>query len=92
MLNQKKRIEVVAAVIIHDHKILCVQRGDNKFDYISRKYEFPGGKIEQGETKKETIIREIKEELRMECWVLQFFLKFSEHSFLEMVLYTSIKH
>jgi len=50
-----KRIEVVAAIIIHDDKILCVQRGENKYDYISRKYEFPGGKIEAGERKEEGI-------------------------------------
>lgn len=69
MQNQKKQVEVVAAVIQFDEKILCVQRGENKYDYISRKYEFPGGKIEEGETRKETIIREIKEELNMDIAV-----------------------
>lgn len=66
MQSQKKKVEVVAAIIKHDGKILCVQRGENKFDYISKKYEFPGGKIELGETKQQTIIREIKEELLMD--------------------------
>ncbi len=66
MQNQKKKVEVVAAVIIHNQKILCVQRGENKYDYISKKFEFPGGKMEEGETKKQTIIREIKEELNMD--------------------------
>jgi 8-oxo-dGTP diphosphatase len=66
MQNQKKKVEVVAAVIIHNDKILCVQRGENKYDYISKKYEFPGGKIESGETNEQTIKREIKEELHME--------------------------
>lgn len=61
-----KKISVVAAVIKHDNKILCVQRGESKLDYISKKYEFPGGKIEEGESTKETIIREIKEELKMD--------------------------
>lgn len=60
-----KNIEVVAAIIINNDKILCVQRGENKLDYISKKYEFPGGKLEIGETKKEGIIREIHEELNM---------------------------
>ena len=66
MQNQKKKVEVVAAVIMHNNKILCVQRGENKLPYISKKYEFPGGKIEAGETKEQTIKREIKEELNME--------------------------
>ena len=66
MQNQKKKVEVVAAVIMHNHKILCVQRSENKYAYISKKFEFPGGKMEEGETKKQTIIREIKEELNMD--------------------------
>lgn len=60
-----KEIEVVAAIIIYQEKILCVQRGVNKFEYISKKFEFPGGKMEKDETNSETIIREIWEELRM---------------------------
>ena len=60
-----KEISVAAAIIKHNNKILCVQRGEHKFNYISKKFEFPGGKIEEGETHKETIIREIKEELKM---------------------------
>lgn len=58
-----KKIEVVAAVIYHNDKILCVQRGGNKYDYIAFKYEFPGGKVEEGETNEEAIKREILEEL-----------------------------
>jgi 8-oxo-dGTP diphosphatase len=62
---KKKRVEVVAAIIRHESNILCVQRGDNKFSYISKKYEFPGGKIENGETREQAVIREIREELHM---------------------------
>lgn len=69
-----KCVEVVAAVIIHDDKILCVQRGVNKYDYISMKYEFPGGKLEKGETKIDCIKREILEELNMKIEVKYDFL------------------
>lgn len=69
-----KHIEVVAAIIIHDNKTLCVQRNKNKLPYISEKFEFPGGKMEPGETKEETIKREILEELKMEISVGEDFL------------------
>lgn len=57
----KKHYEVVAAVILKNNKIFCCQRG-NKGE-CAYKWEFPGGKIEPGETKEEAIVREIKEEL-----------------------------
>ena len=69
-----KTIEVVAAIIMYDNKILCVQRGENKLNYISKKYEFPGGKIEPGESKEETIKREIQDELNLEIVVREEFL------------------
>jgi 8-oxo-dGTP diphosphatase len=69
-----KQISVVAAVIIQDSKILCVQRGPAKYDYISLKWEFPGGKLEEGETKLEAIVREIKEELHMDIQVDAFLM------------------
>ena len=55
-----KIIEVCAAIIINNNKILLTQRGYGEY---KDKWEFPGGKIEENETKEETIIREIKEEL-----------------------------
>ena len=64
-----KHITVVAAVIEKQGKFLCVQRGLFALDYISYKWEFPGGKIEHGETEKEALRREIKEELEMEIVV-----------------------
>lgn len=69
-----KTIEVVAAIIIHENKILCVQRGPSKFDYISKKFEFPGGKMEQDETKESALKREILEELDMDIDVKEEFL------------------
>ncbi len=60
-----KKISVVAAVIEFEGKILCVQKGTAKYDYLSYKYEFPGGKVEVGESLQQAIIREIAEELDM---------------------------
>ena len=61
-----KKVEVLAAVIINDQKILCVQRGTHKYPYLTNKWEFPGGKMEAGETEEQTIVREIREELHMD--------------------------
>ncbi|MBU3661160.1 MAG: (deoxy)nucleoside triphosphate pyrophosphohydrolase [Flavobacteriales bacterium] len=60
-----KEVHVTAAVIINENKILCVQRNENKYDYISKKWEFPGGKVEENEQLEETIRREIQEELNL---------------------------
>ena len=69
-----KKVKVAAAIIINNSKILCVQRGVNKFAYISKKFEFPGGKIEAGELPSETVIREVNEELKMNIAVEKAFL------------------
>ncbi len=58
-----KKIEVVAAIVYFENEILCVQRPENKLSYISKKFEFPGGKIEKGESKEEALRRELIEEL-----------------------------
>lgn len=55
-----KQIEVVAAVIVRDGKILAAQRGYGKWKGY---WEFPGGKIEPGETPPQALAREIREEL-----------------------------
>ena len=55
-----KTIKVVAAVIRKDNLIFATQRGYGEF---KDKWEFPGGKIEENETKEEALTREIKEEL-----------------------------
>ena len=52
---------VVAAIIKKDSLYLIVQR--NKHKYLGLKWEFPGGKVESGETFKEALLREIEEEL-----------------------------
>lgn len=55
-----KTIEVVAAVITHGNKIFATQRGYGEF---KDGWEFPGGKMEPGETPQQALVREIREEL-----------------------------
>ena len=69
-----KHITVVAAVIEHNEKYLCVQRGINKYEYISKKWEFPGGKVEANESPENALIREIQEELHLNIHSLQFLI------------------
>ncbi len=64
-----KTIEVVAAIIRKEDKIFATQRGYGDFkDW----WEFPGGKVEAGETPEEALIREIKEELSTEISIDKF--------------------
>jgi 8-oxo-dGTP diphosphatase len=67
-----KEVHVTAAVIVQENKILCVQRNENKYDYISKKWEFPGGKVEENEQLEDTIKREILEELNLTIEVKTF--------------------
>lgn len=58
-----KHFTVTAAILINNNEILCMQRGEGKYPYVSRKYEFPGGKVEQGESFGQALSRELQEEM-----------------------------
>lgn len=59
--------EVTAGIIIDNNKILIAQRGAN--EKLAGKWEFPGGKIEVGETPQQCLKREIMEELEVDIEV-----------------------
>lgn len=64
-----KHIEVVAAIIEHKGKLLATQRGYGEFEGM---WEFPGGKIEPGETAESALKREIQEELGIDITIDKF--------------------
>lgn len=58
----KKSIDVVGAVILREGTILCTQRGLQ--GQLPGMWEFPGGKVEPGESPRQALEREVREELR----------------------------
>ena len=64
-----KQIEVVAAIILKGAKVFATQRGHGDF---KESWEFPGGKMEAGETPEEALKREILEELSTDISVDEF--------------------
>ena len=64
-----KKIKVVAAIIERDSEILIAQRLKGEFAGL---WEFPGGKIEEGETPEQALVREIEEEFATEIDVNDF--------------------
>ena len=67
--------QVAAGVIIHQRKVLIAQRRHGKsLEYF---WEFPGGKLEEGETLQQCLQRELMEELKLQIVVGDFFMKSS---------------
>ena len=65
-MEERKTVKVVAAIIQRGDKIFATQRGYGEF---KDGWEFPGGKVECGETPQEALVREIREELSAEIRV-----------------------
>lgn len=66
----KKIINVVAAAIEKDGKIFCAQRPEGKS--LGGFWEFPGGKLEEGESEEQALLREIQEEFNAEIEIIEF--------------------
>ncbi len=64
-------LEVVAGIIWKDQKVLVAQRGEHK--HLAGKWEFPGGKIEPGESPEQALERELKEEFSIDTHTTSFF-------------------
>jgi len=75
-----KTIEVVAAIIFREGKVLSVQRAEHEREYVSLKWEFPGGKVEAGEGLEDALVREIREELSVNIEVSEFLMTV-EHAY-----------
>ncbi len=61
-------INVICAIILKEEKILVTQRSEKM--KLPLKWEFPGGKLESGESEEECILREIKEELNINIEII----------------------
>lgn len=64
-VKPKKRIEVVAAALFNGTEVLAAQRGEGMS--LAGMWEFPGGKIESGESPREALVRELEEELHCQA-------------------------
>lgn len=62
----KKRLNVVCAIIHNDNRVFCAQRLRKGPDYVAEHWEFPGGKVEENEEETAALQREISEELDWE--------------------------
>ena len=76
-----KQITTVAGIIYNEKgEILCTKRDAGKYAYVSYKWEFPGGKMEQGENDKQTLSRELMEEFEIKVDILDKFYQV-EHDY-----------
>ena len=82
VMTEMKTIKVVAAIIRKENCVFATQRGYGDYKVW---WEFPGGKVEPGETPEEALVREIKEELASDILVEKY-LTTVEHDYPEFHL------
>ena len=82
-------IEVVAALIWDQDRFFICQRPSNKARALL--WEFVGGKVEQGETKEQALIRECKEELAVTVAVGEKFMEVT-HEYPEITVHLTLFH
>lgn len=70
--KMKKKIDVVAAIIKKDDKYFCARRPLGKS--AGGKWEFPGGKVDPGETREQALVREIEEEFESKIKVNDYII------------------
>ncbi len=70
-----KRIRV-GAIIVHEDKVMVLWRRVNGQEY----FVFPGGRVEEGETLEQTVVRETREETSLEVKVLKFLYKLTDEN------------
>ena len=65
----KKHVKVAAGLVFEKGRIFATKRGESPYSYLAHNYEFPGGKLEPGESGPDTVKRELKEELSLDVKV-----------------------
>lgn len=80
MQKQSRKIQVVGAVFIKNGAVFAAMRGASKYTYIANKYEFPGGKIEDGESPQEAFKRELREEMDLDAVIGRHYMT-AEHTY-----------
>ena len=78
-------IDVVAAIIFYNNKILAAQRAFSLDKDISLKFEFPGGKVNKGETKINALKRELQEELCIKVEKFNYYFS-KEHDYKKKII------
>ncbi len=88
-MNTKKHIQVAAALLFQNGKIFACKRGDSPYPYVAHKYEFPGGKIEDGESGEAACARELLEELSLQVKMGSLYAKHT-HEYPDFIITLSV--